>query len=310
MTRLLFALTIVATLTGAERRQDPGAPPAAGPMLKIDAVAIDRNGAPVTDLGKGDVEVWIGGYRVPVEFLAVAGPDDPDGSGRSIVLLLDDLTIQPAMVLRVREVARRFINRMAPGDEIAIAPLNGEISRATGDPTVLLRSLERYNLRPTSADRPDTVAEQVLNTVTVISRQLTEAPARRRAIVAIGASWLFDTPIPPPSVSRNLRTEWVEAMRAMGTANVALYVIDPTGVGVRASAGSSGFARDSGGHAFVNSNDMNAAVDQILREMVTYYTIGVVDPPVFRNADLRELDVRALRRDVTVRARRALPGQR
>ena len=36
----------------------------------------------------------------------------------------------------------------------------------------------------------------VLNTVTALSRQLAEASGGRKAIVAIGAGWLFDTPIP------------------------------------------------------------------------------------------------------------------
>jgi hypothetical protein len=38
--------------------------------------------------------------------------------------------------------------------------------------------------------------------------------------------------------------------------------------------------------------------------------IRVTDPPVGRKADLRELDVRVLRRGITVRARRAIPGMR
>ena len=34
------------------------------------------------------------------------------------------------------------------------------------------------------------------------------------------------------------------------------------------------------------------------------------DPPVQRTADLREVKVRVLRKDVTVRARRGIPGKR
>jgi hypothetical protein len=46
-----------------------------------------------------------------------------------------------------------------------------------------------------------------------------------------------------------------------------------------------------------------------LRELSTYYVIDVADPPVRRSSDLRELEVKVLRRGVTVRARRAIPGR-
>jgi len=52
------------------------------------------------------------------------------------------------------------------------------------------------------------------------------------------------------------------------------------------------------------------AAERIMREAGSYYVIRVADPPVGRKANLRELDVRVLRRGVTVRARRAIPGAR
>ena len=73
--------------------------------------------------------------------------------------------------------------------------------------------------------------------------------------------------------------------------------------------GSSGFARETGGHAFLNTNDFDGAVDRIMREASSYYVIAVADPPIRRTSDLRELDVRVLRQGVTVRARRAVLGR-
>jgi hypothetical protein len=37
--------------------------------------------------------------------------------------------------------------------------------------------------------------------------------------------------------------------------------------------------------------------------------IEIGDPPVLRKSDLREVDVRTSRKDVTVRARRWIPGR-
>lgn len=98
-------------------------------------------------------------------------------------------------------------------------------------------------------------------------------------------------------------------MRAMAYANAAYYVIEPSGVGMATAVGTAGgFAEVAGGHAFVNRNDLTATADGIMREAGNYYLTEVVDPPIQRKADLRELQVKSLRRGVTIRARHAIPG--
>ena len=67
------------------------------------------------DLTREEIEVWIGGYRVPIDTFAAVTPADAERGGRSIVLILDDVTPAPAMVPRVRDAARRFVERMSPG---------------------------------------------------------------------------------------------------------------------------------------------------------------------------------------------------
>ena len=49
----------------------------------------------------------------------------------------------------------------------------------------------------------------------------------------------------------------------------------------------------------MNTNDLDGAVDSIMREAGSYYVIDVADPPVGRKFDLRKLDVKvaAARRD-------------
>ena len=99
-------------------------------------------------------------------------------------------------------------------------------------------------------------------------------------------------------------------MQAMALSNVSLYVIDPTGVALsrRVDTGGSGFARETGGFAFISTNDLDGAADRIMREAADYYLLGVGDPPVGRGADLREVDVKVLRKGVTVRARKTITG--
>ena len=310
MAQLLVALAVIATMSAQREPLQVRVEPAPG-HLSIDAVAVDRNGLPVTDLRPAELEVWINGYRVPIETLTVMAAKDT-GSGRSIVLLLDDITLEPAILPRARDAARRFVERMSPGDQMAIVTLNGiSIIESTGDRARLLQSLNAYTTRATGVMRLDTLAELLFGTITSISRRFAETSDRRKTVVAIGSSWLLDTPVPPPTVGRDFRPEWTDAMRAMAVANVTLYVIDPAGLGMsRSLSGSSGFARETGGYAFANTNDVDGAVERIMREAGFYYVIAIADPPVGRKAELRELDVRVLRRGVTVRARRAIPGGR
>jgi VWFA-related protein len=302
---ITWALMLAAGSLGTQG-QDPARD---AKLLYIDVVAVDQKESPVTDLRQDELEVWIAGYQVPIETLVAVTPGSEAARGRLVVLILDDMTLPLPLVPRTKEAARRFVNRMGPDDEMAIVMLNGSTMESTGDRARLLRAIDRYNVGPTGVVPFDRLGEQVLNTVTTIARQLAETPERRGAIVAIGASWLLDRPIPPPNIARELRQEWTAAMRMMAFANANLYVIEPAGVGsVPVGGGEGGFARETGGFAFLNTNDLTRAADQIMRETANYYLVGVADPPIQRKADLRELKVRVHRRGVTVRARRAIAG--
>ena len=260
------------------------------------------------DLKPEEVEVWIGHFRVPIESFTVVTPD-ANPSGRLTVLVLDDVTVPIQLVGRVRDVAKRFVTRMRPEDRMAIVALDGSSMESTGDRAKLLGMIDAYAARSSGVMPMDRLGEHVLKTLGGLSRQMVEAGGQRKTIVAIGSGWLFDRPIPPAAVGLDPRKEWIAAMQAMALANVGLYVIDPAGVSVtRTESGGNGFARETGGFAFMAINDLNGAADKIMREAANYYLIGVGDPPVGRGADLRELDVRVLRRGVTVRARHLITG--
>jgi VWFA-related protein len=304
MTRVFIALALVASTAPA----GPQSQASIQASLVIDAVAFDRNDRPVMDLKREEIEVWIAGYRVPIDSLTAVTASD-ERAARSIVLILDNVTLHPAMAARVKEIARRFVNRLLPGDEMSIVTFDGGSMEITADRKQLDEGIDAYNVRASGVRRIDELGEQVLNQAASISRQLARPQDRRKTIVALGAAFLFDTPLPPPSAGRELRQEWTDAVRAMAFSNVSFYVIEPGGVGATPLiGGDSGFARESGGRAFVNTNDFAGAVDRVMREAGNYYVIEVGDPPVQRKADLRELDVKVLRPGVTIRARKAIPG--
>jgi len=301
----LIAALMTALTAAPSTAQDP---PTVPTRLALDVVAVGRDGAPVTDLKPEEFEVWISGYRVPVEEVAFM---TPESSPRTIVLLLDNAAVGLDLAPRVKETARAFVDRMGETDRISVVPVHGTRTDSVGDPARLMQAIDSYRVQGFPF-RIEDAGEHVLRLMTAIARQMVEAPGRRKAIVAIGAGWLFDTPLPPPSL-RDLHAEWLAAMRSMAAANVSLYVIDPVGLRPIAGysfGGDSGFANETGGYAFLNTNDLRGAAERIFAEAGTYYVLRMMDPPVQRTADLRELKVRVQRKDVTVRARRGIPGKR
>ena len=305
----MFRLVILLCLSLAGSASiAPQAP--ASHQLIIDAVVIDRDGAPVMDLRRDEFEVWIGRYRVPIETFVPVTASSPDRAAQVMVLVLDDFALPQQVVPRGRDVARRLVSRLPPDDGMAVLALNGDRMNSTSDRARLLDRISSWNNRATGHFTADTLGAHVFDTVGGIARSLAEAPGGRKTIVGIGAAWVFDRPIPVPTVGiRDLRPEWTAAMRAASIANAALYVFDPSGVGgTPVTGGETGFAAYTGGHAFLNTNDLEATADRIMAEARNYYLFGVADPPFQRKADLRDLEVHISRKGLTVRARKAVHG--
>lgn len=299
---LLSCLLVTGAGTAALTSQSDGR----RPTVVVDAVALDKNGAPVTDLKSSDLEVWIGRFQVPIEKLELV-THDTERAGRIIILLMDDMTVQLSMIARAQEAARRFVTSMLPGDRAAVVMLSDPSFESTSDMAKLRRAVDSYTVRATGVMRQEDMGTHVLKTVAGISGALLEAGEGRKAIVGIGSGWVYDRPIPPPQVSTgNLLPDWIDAMRALSRSRTAFYVIDPGGLGsTRAEGGDSGFARETGGHAYINVNDLELAADRIRRETSSYYVITTGNPPV-GGSGLRQLEVKSLRSGVTVRTRRAV----
>lgn len=301
MRRMLIAVTLaIAALAGIQAQPR---------MLTIDFVALDKNGMPVPDLKPSELEVWIGQFRAPVQRMTVVTPEADERGGRVIILLLDDISLRLESMPLAREAAQLFVTKMGANDRMAVLTMTGSEMPTTDDRAKLSRAIDAYSVRATAVMRSDTLGRHVLDTLASVSASLIEAPGRRKTIVAIGSGWLFDRPLPPPQAGHDLFPEWVRAMRQMALSHVNLYVIDPSGVGMsRVDGGQEGFARETGGQLFQNTNDLRGTVDRILRESASFYLVDVPDPPVGGKADLRPLELKSLRKGVTLRARHAIGG--
>jgi VWFA-related protein len=305
MFRLAILLGLTLTAAGTLPSQ-----PQRTRQLVIDVVVVDRDGVPVMDLRQDEFEIWIGKYRVPAETFVPVSASSTDRAAQVMVLVLDDFALPQQVIPRGRDVARRLVSRLPSDDGMAILTLNGDGMNSTTDRARLLDRINSWNNRATGHFTADTLGAHVFDTIEGIARSLAEAPGGRKTIVGIGAAWVFDRPIPIPTVGvRDLRPEWTAAMRAASLANAALYVLDPSGVGgTPVTGGETGFAAYTGGHAFMNTNDLETTADRIMAEARNYYLFGVADPPFQRKADLRDLEVRVSRKGLTVRARKAIHG--
>lgn len=301
--KLVSLAMALAALTATQPPQSK-APPTG--RLTLDVVAVDRTGAPVVDLRPEELEVWISGYRVPVDDVAFVTPET---SPRTVALVLDNIAVGPELAMRVKEAGRAFAKHLGGSDRVTVGPVEGPRADVTGQPARLIQAVDGYHVQGFPL-RIEDASEHVLGLFTALTRQMSEIRGRK-AIVAIGAAWLFDTPVPGPGL-RDLRTEWLTAMRSMAANNVTLYVIDPVGIRPMQGftyAGDAGFANETGGYAFANTNDLDGAVKKIVDESGTYYLLRLADPPVQRSADLRKVEVKTSRKNVTLRTRRGIPGK-
>jgi VWFA-related protein len=303
MVRLLITFA-AATLAIGQAQQTTDPP--RGTRV-IDAVAYDHAGKAVMDLKPSEVEVWVGHFKVPIETFTVVTPGADERNGRFFVLLLDDISVPLPLVPRVKEAAHRFIGALLPNDQMAVVMLNNPSVEVTGDAAKLRRAVDSYYVKATGVQRADQLGGQVLSTIGSIASAFVEAGEGRKTIVGIGSGWLLDRPIPNPMAGGDdLLQVWIAAMGALSRTNSTFYVIDPAGLGsARVDGGDSGFAHETGGMGFLNVNDLNGAVDRILRESASHYAIKVGNPPV-GGTGLREVELRVKRRGVTIRARRAI----
>ena len=144
------------------------------------------------------------------------------------------------------------------------------------------------------------------------------------------------SPVARQSLHSRLKRELEDIFREAQRANVNIYSVDPSGLGGMENAMHLALARGSvfgnvppqermqvasrqstlhadmlrvvadntGGRAFVNLNDFDAAIAQIFRENGSYYLLGYRSTNLKRNGGFRRLEVKVNRPGVEVRARR------
>jgi hypothetical protein len=188
---------------------------------------------------------------------------------------------------------------MRPADHLAVMRLRHRDDEPIGDRKQALARIDAYM----SGSYPllDDTSETWLKTLAKLARALHMQERRRTVVVGIGNPFIFDVYLPVPEQTL-LWPFWMDAISATADANVGLYVIDPSGVTGWFDLGN-GLVDQTGGHAFVKSNNFERAVELIWRDAGHYYVLAYA--PTTRARELHTIDVIVKRPGMHVRARQS-----
>jgi VWFA-related protein len=303
-------------------------------QIEVDVFVTDSRGNFVRDLRREEIEVFEDGQPqqlsafslvdLPVpprsqERLSVEGDvtgNAPTANGRLWVMLLDTPsgvgTGSPIYTRRTQNVARRFVEEaMAPGDMMAVVHVQGtsRSSQAlTQNKRLLLDSIERFS-RGSSNSGPETSIESVtrvadtLRVIEELSERLGAISSRRKAVLWIGGQMPFQL----GNAAAALPFAYRDAIRAAQRNNVAIYSVEPGGLGslnLTDQAALRAISEDTGGEAIVNTNEFINGFSRIVRDNSTYYLLGYSPRVQHLDGQFHSITVRVKRPGVTVRARR------
>jgi VWFA-related protein len=195
MNKIVASLLSVVFMSGICLSQDPQKPPQqiepedvvriTTNLVQTDAVVTDKNDQIIKDLKLEDFELYDNGKRQDIKFLEFVGSDsskrvegeapklasgaklDLPSNGvsaadlkRVVAFVVDDLTIAPDDLSRVRDLLSDFVNNdMKGGDLVAIVPViggSGLLQQYTSDRDLLRRAIARLTpkVHPLSANAP------------------------------------------------------------------------------------------------------------------------------------------------------------
>jgi len=284
--------------------------------------------------------------------------------GRLFVLVLDDIHSLRATTPVIKVAARRLVERLSPQDQVAVLWMSTDKGGAfefTTNHSAVLAAIDDFAARRAAVERfagslfrdPEVEAAEgehlrppkdvqktferarPFNMIADLCHAVARIPRRRKAIVYVGQGPTGQLLTDHPQASRE-GLEPVLAAQAARRANVALYVIDPSGP---LKPGAEGYLDEPGPLSFrdlarIRQDTMATfgmatggfwgtgiravdLVDRIVTETSQYYLLGYYPPPPtsrvlrwFKEfagnpwARFRSLEVRTTRPGVTIRARK------
>jgi VWFA-related protein len=303
--------------------------------VAIDVVVTDNRDRPVTDLTKDDFEIRENGTRQTIaDFTFVSVPlgnrvvdiDAPPmphsdigsnasslRSSRAIVILVDDSSLSqalfcpecPDVMVALKQALTRFLQALSSQDQVAIVWLSrSDISQDfTNDIPRLIASVNSrkaaMGLTPIGPAWQPRVAS-----LKFAVNALAGSSYARRAIVYVGVTACS----PVPSLAQGSRpsfedVECRDLYEKARNANVPIYGLDPRVSPPGGSGTLAELAINTGGRHFVQQSNPLAAVDQIVIDNGSFYTLGFYPEPMVSDGKYHKLDVTVRRPGLRVRSR-------
>ena len=320
-------------------------------LVVVDVSVLDGDRSPVRGLTRADFTILEDGQPQEIStFSEIHVPDvvtttapwtrevDPDvqdnldqADRRLLVVVLDDATPMPIEdVPRVREMARRVIERMGPRDLTAVVYVVNKKrgQEFTSDRQRLLQALGYFTGGLAGKSKPWqefdytalTMYQATLGTLQAVIEGLIDLPDRRKAVVFVSvglpvdaekvgpAGLMGEEPAYIQGAAQDLITQMLDLFRAAQSANVNVYGLDPGGLRVKDARLNREFlqalSENTGGRAIISTNDPVPGIVQMFRENGSYYLLGYEAPNPQSKGRYRRIDIRVDRPGVTVRARR------
>ena len=148
---------------------------------RLDAVVYDLQGQPVADLKAEDFSLTVSGKPQKIKTASYL-TEQP----LRLVVVLDDLGLSRENSNAARAALRRFLDQLAPGDEMAILRAGSGSSardRLTADKQELLAAIDNAPFNPMSEGAPpETVAGALRTVVRGVVDGLREMPGRKAVL--------------------------------------------------------------------------------------------------------------------------------
>jgi VWFA-related protein len=266
-------------------------------LVDLDVVVTDDDGKPVTGLTRSDFEVREDGKRVELKtFVPVAASED-SSAPRSMVILLDDVTMPTETVNAVKALATYLALQARPIDDLSVIRFRNQDDEPFGDRRAALARIQQYQGAPVRY-APAGAPEDVLKLISSVARKLEPAGRRRKILVCIGAPRICAVREPGHFAGGWFYGPWAEAVSTAARANLSMYSV----LAAPARFSGDGIVEATGGAVFRNASDFRPLLDRIWQDAGHHYLLGYWPPDSSR--DLHTISVKVTRKDAHVLARR------
>lgn len=363
MHRMLLSLAILLVSSGQTvERQAPARSDqrfrSGVEFVTLDVSVLGRNRQPVRGLTAADFVVLEDGVEQTIETFSEVAlparapapadwwtsvPEDVKTStaidtGRLLLVVIDDAHIRADRVYVTKRIANQIVDRMAPGDRMALiyTRVNGSSQDFTDEPRLIREAIDRFTpggesiafgsdpSRPSGNSDEASLGSgceyftrQTLDTLENIGKYAAALPGRRKALFLIGELGVPTSPLSPCFM------DGLDIFREASRANVNIYPISPSamedGFDISASTaeeaaagreqarhlrdGLRTLADNTGGFAIVNTNEFERGIEQVYAENGSYYLLAYATASTKDREKFRDIDVKVRQPGLQVRAR-------